>query len=360
MLLAMILLVDVGARALAATVTEVPAFLRGDVALGYRYDRTWGGLEEAGDPGTANAWVGSRRIETHQVHYGAAFGVAPGAAIFADVLHDAWWGVSYDAWGSMHYDGATGGGSYSSAAVQLAATKATGAGIEGVWIGAKGTPFSEAFPKRPSRATWLIEGAVRTPNEAASRYVVLEPGAEGQVATRGAGPGGVGLMLGSAFSSDLGRAEPYLSFRLVSEGATTVDLVSDAGQVLAEGVAIDPADTFSARVGAELVLGENSASGARTAIDLHASFEYASYATVPSGLYLPSVLVEGQDAQQAESLEPGLGLQLRLRPFTYLDIALHGDLAYHLPSRAEQYYPVYTGPDTLRLDAGLDLTVRVR
>jgi hypothetical protein len=235
-----------------------------------------------------------------------------------------------------------------------------GSGVGGVWIGAKGTPFSEAFTRRKNPFTWLLEGAVRTPNET-NQLVVVTPNTEGGLSTHGAGPGGVGLRVASTTSARRGRTEPYLRLAYEENLPHEIDVMADTGEVLARNVTVDPANRLDAVVGAELIAGENEQSGARTAFDLHLGAGWQSYQDIPTGLELPAVLIpDAGVVQQAEAMELGGGLGIDVRFMRYLEWDLYGDVRYHFPQRIESPYPVYTGGDTLHIAAGTRLTIRVR
>lgn len=339
--------------AAAATVTEIPPFLRGDVELGYTYDRLAGSLEERGDEG--DVVVAQRALQEHALSYGVVFGAGPGVAVVVRAPHYLTSSVSYDELGQMVYDPSTGSGTYQDAISGTPGVAVSGSGLGGVWLGVRGTPFSEAFVKRQNRATWLLEGAVRTPD--ASNFWTLADGKE-----RGAGPGGTALRIHSAFSTTFGSSQPYLLGTWTAEGPRTVDLYGTDGAKLASGVEIDPANTAHLRTGVEVLASENAASGGRTAFDMHVDVNYATWSTVQSGTYLPLVLEDGrsQAVQQAEAMEAGAGIGLSWRPMAFMQLDLYGDFAWHMPQRIEHPYPVYTGEDTLHLTAGSRLTVRIR
>lgn len=364
--------------AAAATVTDVPTFLRGDVWFGYTYDRLAGGLTEVdysqatANPDGVRQDVGDRRIELHQLHYGGAFGVGPGVAIYLDIPHDVSEMVTFDRWHDMVYAPSTGSGTYMGSAEQAAQTMADGGGIEGVWIGVRGTPYSSAFKTRPSLVTVLLDGAIRTPNADHSFWVIQET-ADSGYGTRGAGPGGLGLRLRSAFSTHVGAGEPYIVGTYFYEGPSTVDLTKDDGTTINKNAVVDPGDGVALRFGTETRIAENTNSGMRVSLDMHANAVYTGAGNVPTGVYLPGVLIDDVNVltqedgssnigvvQTSESLETGVGLDLCIRPFQYMQLDLRGDVAYHLPQRVESPYPEYTSGATYHMQAGADLTVRIR
>lgn len=338
----------------AAVVTEVPPFLRGDVTVAYSYDRLAGALVERGDDGE-EVEVADRVLSEHMLRYNVTFGVAPGAAVFVELPHYVSSTVSYGTLSEMIYDPSTGSGTYVGTNPGTPGTYVQGAGLGGIWIGARGTPFSEAFPKRNNRATWLLEGAFRT-GDGSNYWTVNEEG------KRGAGPGGTAFRLNTAFSTTFGNSAPYIQGIYQGEGKRT-QVVTDADSVTGGAeVEIDPANFGKLVTGVEVLAGRNPANGSVLVFDLHLDVTYTGYGYVPSGHYLPNVLASnsGQPVLQSEQLEPGAGLAVHWRPFENLQIGLNGDAAYHLPQRLEYPYPVYTASDTLRLDLGASVKVRFR
>jgi hypothetical protein len=338
--------------AAAATVTEIPPFLRGDALVGYTYEGLSGSLVEPAVDGDAE--IARRSLTDHRLRYGVSFGAAPGVAVFLELPHYVNSSVSYADASTMVYDPASESGTYIGTPDADPGTYVTGGGLGGVWVGVRGTPWSEAFTSRSNDVTWLLEGAIRTKDP--SNFWTASAG------ERGAGPGGTALRLHTAFSRAFGASEPYVSATLVSEGKLTADVVDESGAVIAQDVALDPSNTARLRFGVESTASSNDASGARLAFDVHGEVAYASWATLPSGVYLPNVLAgaAGQPVQQSEALQGGAGLAIHWRPMAYMQISLFGDAAYHLPQRVESPYPVTTGLDTIAYRAGSELTVRVR
>ena len=348
------------AAAHAATVTDLPPFLRGDVTVSYTFDRLQGSLNQHGTLPADDQEVGSRVINAHVMRYAAAFGVAPGAALLIEVPHTLHQAVDVSDWSKMVYDPATGTGSYLNTGTEEATTITRGNGIQGVWIGAKGTPFSQGFSTRRNRVTWLVEGAVRTPSKE-SWFAIAEPSTTGGIGTRGAGNGGVGLRIASTASMTRGKTEPYLRLAYEDNLPTTIDILADDGRPIWLNCEIDPANRVDGVVGAEFIVGENATSGSRSSIDMHLSTAWESYEDVPTGTELPSVLLpEAGLFQKAESLEVGGGLGLDVRFMRYLSWGLFGEVRYHLSQRIESPYPVYTGGDTIHIIAGSQIQIRVR
>ncbi|MBM4367958.1 MAG: hypothetical protein FJ102_17225 [Deltaproteobacteria bacterium] len=346
----------------AASITELPPFLRGDVVIGYQYDRLAGSLSEHGLSADDDVEVGKRAVQSHDMSYGLAFSVAPGAALTVRIPHTLHKSVGVSEWSQMVYDPATETGTYVGTATEADATSSEGSGVQGVWIGAKGTPFAEAFATRRNRATWLVEGALRTPSANNNWYTITEPGpVDGAIGERGAGEGGLALHVGTAASTSFGASEPYLALSWTDTLATEIAITADDGSVIDGAAEIDPGGVFDARFGTELVAGKNDASGARTAFDLHVRGRYTGASKIPTGTELPAVLVpDAGIVQQAESMELGAGLALNLRFFKYMELDLYGDGLYRLPQRIEHPYPVYTGGDTVHVITGANVVIRVR
>ncbi len=323
----------------ASTVTEIPTFLRGDVAIRYGWDHTSGRLAERADPEVV---VGNRALDTHLLYYSVVFAPGPGIAVYAELPHYVAENVSYSEAQSMVYDPATESGTYVGTDPMDPGTYVSGSGLDGVWIGLRATPFSEAFTGRNNRATWRVDLAYRT-------------GSEKNLWTGGAGDGAPAFRLGSAFSTSVNTTQPYLVGDLT--WYTAKDRELEAGTVT-----VDPGNRLDLRTGAEFVAWEQSASGAAFMVDLHLGFAYQAAGRIPSGYYLPSVLDDSQETgvQTSEFLEGGGGLSLVWRPMTTLQFKLGGDLRYGIPRRIESAYPVYTGGDTLHAALGSELTVRIR
>jgi hypothetical protein len=338
--------------AAAASVTELPTKFRGDVTLGYAYDRLAGPLVETpleGDP----VEIATRAVQDHQLRYGFTFAAGPGIAVYAEIPHSVGNSVNYTSPRTMVYEPTSQSGTYVGTNVGADGAAIEGKGVSGVWLGIKGTPWNEEFRTR-NGVTWLVEGALRTP-DSSNLWTVTN-------GTRGAGPGGTAYRLHSAWSQTNGASSPYLAVTWTHENLLSVDTFAQDGTQLASGVQVDPADSLRIRFGTQNTASSNEASGALLRFDLRATVDYASDARVPGGIFLPNTLAttEGQSVQAAESLEGGAGLAILWRPMTYLEMNLHGDAAARLPQRIEHPYPVRTGWDTLHANVGLDMTVRVR
>jgi hypothetical protein len=334
----------------AAEITELPPFLRGDLALGYAFEHEGGSLTEAGER------VGSRAGQEHRLVYSGVFSAGPGVAVFFELPQVVSSSLSFPEAHEMVYDPALERGTLLGTDDLGAIDPIKAKGAEGLWIGVKGTPFSEAFVKRGNRATWLIEAAFRTRTRG-NFYTLNEDG------TRSAGIGGGGTRLGMAFSTTRHISQPYLAFRYTRSRTLDPATLYDAeGNVLDSAAVLDPADTIEIKTGTEIVVHDDAESQSRFAFDLRLCFGYATWQTVPSGLFLPSVLDENRDvvATESEYTWGGVGLGLKHQAFEYMAWSLGGDVNYIAPHSVEHLYAVDTGPDTLQITGWAGVRVMIR
>ncbi|MCP4804678.1 MAG: hypothetical protein GY913_33975 [Proteobacteria bacterium] len=330
------------APVLAADVTEVPPMLRGDISVGYTADLSRGSLVEPVD-GT-DVTVGKATHEAHIIDVGARFAVAPGAALYVNIptyALDRW---TYKEFNLAGFDPTLELGSMASGELAAEDLVNSGSGAAGVWLGAQGTPFSEAFAKRGNKSTWLLDVGFRT-KDSTNFYTVAADG------TRGAGNGSGAFRLTNAFSTTKGQSEPWLQATWTRQGTT------EAG-----GVLVDSANQIAVRTGVEVTTFHNPVTEARFSMDFRMGFAYNAWADVPSGTYLPSVMTstEGTLVTMSEYSTVSGGLGLYWRMFQYGRVDLFADATYILPHRVEHPYPVYTGFDTFGVTTGAKLTALIR
>ncbi len=340
-----------------AEVTKLPPFLRGDLEVSYQMALTGGTLSE-GDVDVARS-----NYEEHRIHYGGAFGVAPGAAVFVEMPSYLRARQSYADANEMIFDPNTEQGSMATGSTLEGETVIEGEGFGGVWIGARGTPFSEQWTGWGNRATWLLEVAVQTA-DSTDWWSTSEEG-------RGAGPGGPSVKLRTAFSKDTGTVEPWFnatadlrSWNYVTLQDTDGENVNDAWQEAHDGAVpkVYPSKTMGADVGIEITTSESAERASRSAIDLHLGFDYHTWADVPSGLYLPDVLPSSQGTlvTQSEYMTAGAGLGIYFQVMDYLKFDLAADVDYVTPHRLEHPYQVSTGADTIALGAMFQMEILIR
>jgi hypothetical protein len=230
----------------------------------------------------------------------------------------------------------------------------SGSGLEGVWLGIRGTPFSEAFKRRKNMATWLLEGAWQSADETNFWTV-----ANGQ---RGGGPGGSAWRVRSAFSTTHGISNPYLDFTWTTRRPFRADLTALDGSLLGTRVELNPADEISVLAGTELCAHDNPAAHTRFLIDLRLGYAYHSWRTMQSGLLLPSILSssEGLAVTESEYQSWSGGLGFIWQTFQYMQLNLRGEASYLTPHRIEHPYPVRTGADDVAVGVSFGMKVMVR
>lgn len=347
------MLLLLGLSAHAAQVTDVPPFLRGDVSIGYQLEFQTGGLQEQGADGMVD--VGRMTRDAHTLNVGGVFGAGPGVAVYFDVpvtLADTTrWSDAQE----MIYDPNLGAGSMANGALLAESPTITGKGAQGVWLGVRGTPFSETlWPNRNSQTTWLLDVGMQT-RDSTNYYTVGDDG-------RGAGTGARALRIRSAWSTQLGSANPYLDATYLRRGTTVVDLRDSSGAVVTAGAQVLNADRMSLRTGIEVTTGANETTQAEFRADFRLGVDYTTWQDIPSGLNLPSTLgsTEGKLVTMGEYSTVSLGLGFYWRMFKYARLDLVGDVHYVMPHRLEHAYLAQTGPDTLFVNGGAKLTILFR
>lgn len=334
----------------AVEVTHIPPFLRGDVQVGYALDLQGSTLIEEGDA------VGRIAQEQQRMRYAAVFGVAPGAAVFVELpsyLRDR---VSFADGREMAWEPTQERGDLSSGAPLSEQPVYEGRGFGGTWVGLRATPWSEELLEgRGARSTWLVEFGYRF-QDRSNFWTVDDSG------IRGAGPGGPGTRGRLSFSTSRGVSRPYISGGYTKNGWFQTDLYSSEGELVTPGAVVSPRSSADVLTGVELTPYDDAERGASFTVDLRLGWGYQSWAEVPSGIYLPSVLptTDGTLVVSSEYSTFKTGLGLYYRPFTYLKFDLVGDVAYAMPYKLEQPYEVYTGYDTLIFSGALQLEILIR
>jgi len=334
----------------AAEVTDLPPWLRGDIVVDYGFQHTAGSLYEGSER------VGSSTFEQHTVTYQGVFSAGPGVGVFFELPQHLSTRLAFPEANQMVFDPSTGQGTMLETEPIEGLDPIKGKGTDGVWLGIKGTPFSEAFESRGNRATWLIEAAVRTRSD--NNFYELD---EGEL--RGAGNGGGGTRLGMAFSTTRNISQPYIAFRYTrARTLSDVTLYDETGETLGSGVELEPADDIWIRTGAEIVAHDNPEAFSRFSIDLRLGFGYTTWQSAPSGLYLPSVLSTSRQvpATESEHTWASAGVGFYHQAFQYMKWKLVADLTYMSPHEIEHHYPIVTGTDTLDLSLGGGIEILIR
>jgi hypothetical protein len=334
----------------AAEVTDLPPWLRGDMVIDYGFQRQAGSLYEGSER------VGSRSFEQHSLHYQGVFSAGPGVALFFELPHHLSARLAFPEANEMVYDPSTGQGTMIETEPIEGLDPITGKGTDGLWLGIKGTPFSEAFEKRGNRATWLLEAAFRT--RSSNNFFELDEAGE-----RGAGIGGGGMRLGMAFSTTKNISQPYIAFRYQRNPVLDeITLYDETGASLGGGFELQPADQISIRTGTEIIAHDNPEAHSRFSIDLRLGFGYNTWQSVPSGLYLPSMLSTSLDvpATESEYTWASAGVGFYHQAFQYMKWKLLAEATYIAPHQIEHHYPIETGTDTLDITLGGGIEIMIR
>ena len=334
----------------AAEVTEIPPRFRGDVEIGYRYDRQHSFLYEE----TEN--VGSATAVDHLLTYEGTFAVWDGIAVWVELPHYASQQIAYADTHVMMFDPNDETGTMVGTDPDPSPPTISGAGPGGVWVGAKGTPFSQTlFDERPDRLTMLLEAGYRFADRT-NFYTTNDQG------HRGGGPGGAGWRASAAFSTTHRSTDPYLKFLYEHDLAIVQDVKDDSGTVLAADATVNPADNLEALAGAEVRVYRNDESGASLDLDFFLRVGYATWQDVPSGIYLPFVVApsDGQVVTQSDMLYGRGGVGVDWEVFEYVEWDVAGEAGTRTAHRLEYPYDVSTGVDSFDYAITTSITIRIR
>ena len=337
----------------AAELTYIPQLWRGDITVGYGYGWERGHLVEPDpDPAIEDHRVALQMMNEHFITIGAMGTILPGVAVGFEVptwiAHEyVWTGASTMTYDPVSQEGTMLGGN------PLDEVSRSGNGPGGTWLFLRTTPFNEVFENRANRTTWMLEAAYRTAD--ATHFQMTED-------ELGVGNGSTAWRLTSAWSTQYGNSQPYLSTTFLAQRDTNVDLSDSAGVMTTPGALLDNPRRFSAVTGVEVHTFQNPTTRAWFAVDFNLGFDYQSAGDVVSGAYLPSIMrtTEGKAVEMSEFSVVHGGMGLYWRMFRYAKLRMWGDVGYVMSHRVEAPYPILTGPDTMRIQAGVDLTMMVR
>jgi hypothetical protein len=320
----------------AADITNQPDALKADVSLTTDFRRQNFGLDEQGED------VGGVTINQQQVGLRAEVGLVTGVSAFLAFSGSTGHEFQYTNPRTMGWDPKADEGSLRNGLpVEDGVDAVTGSGMLGVWMGLRGTPFSE---NRGAKTTWLLEGALRTPD-----------GTNIYNGT-GAGDGGSALRLASIFSTTRGITHPYISAVFTNSKAFSTTLEGDTE------IEFKPANTIDMTAGAEFDTWGDAATGRSLSLEGRMFFNYTAPALIPTGLYLAEVLpgTENSPITSAEYSSFGTGFALHYRPIREMQIDMNVDIAWPTPHRLEHPYPVTTSIGSSLLSAGLSVTYLYR
>lgn len=333
-MLSLLLLAPLSA-ATAADISEQPEFLKGDVGLVYAFQGTNYGLSESAES------VGTVTSQAHQMGLRAEFGVAPGTSAFLHLSGSPSTRIGYEDPRTMGWNPKEDEGSLlNGLPIEDGLDPYSGGGFEGVWLGVRGTPFAQ---DRGARATWLIEGAIRTP-DGSNLY------------TRdGSGDGSTALRLSNVFATSRGGSHPYIA-------ATYTSTRPYSTEEMEEEEVFDPSNSIDMVSGIEFDVWQDLSTGRHISLEGRVFFGYNSPATIPSGLFLPSVLpgTENDPVTSAEYSEFGVGFGAHWKPIAEMKVDFSLDLGWPTPHRIESSYPVYSAFNSRSIAAGLSISYLYR
>jgi hypothetical protein len=340
--------------AFSADVTEIPPFLRGDIGIGYSVTAIPDRLFEDNQP------VGRRRSIDHMMDYSGTFGFAPGFALSLSLPHYASSRIRFFDSQRMVYDPNLGTGTMIDTDPLSADPEIHGIGAGGTWITVAATPFSETtFAPRGDQITWLIRLGYQFKDNTA----IWTHNDNGK---RGAGPGSPGLLIESFFSTTNGMSQPWIGVSWDKRFPFEADIQDENGKSLATDLTIQSASSviLSTGLSIEALNIPSFADGLGTAIiiDPRVRFGYHSWADVPSGVSLPSVLSISQNSivTQSETSSLWAGFNFKWRIIRYLDWDTNLDMGTPFARQLEHPYDVTTGMGKLGWEIGTGLTFRMR
>jgi hypothetical protein len=324
--------------ALAAELTTLPPAMTGDASLSYRTNQSRMVLEEGGSK------VGGVLEADHVITVGGVFSVLDDLAVAVEIPIHPLTRISYTNSHLMGWDPTRGEGTYLGTEPD-SASSLEGKGLDGVWLGLRGTPLSEA---RGQQATWLLDLSFRTPHASKNFWV-------GTNKARGAGVGAAAQRLTATFATTRGIAHPYLQIVLLRQGSLEVEL--DDGTFT-----VQPEKSATMGAGTEFFHYKDPASGNEIHSDFRLGFGYHTDATYPSGTWLPHVLpaTAGQTTLKGEhtSVSGTAGLIWRFLPEAKM--ALRGGMGWLSPTRLEDAYPIYTDASSFTWNVNVGVTYEIR
>jgi hypothetical protein len=324
--------------ALAAELTTLPPAMTGDASLSYRTDQSRVVLEEGGTS------VGGVQEVDHVITVGGVFSVLDDLAVAIEIPIHPLSRISYTESHLMGWDPTRDQGTYLGGSSERA-SNLEGKGMDGVWLGLRGTPLSEA---RGQRATWLMDLSLRTPHASKNFWV-------GADKARGAGVGAAAQRLTATFATTRGIAHPYLQVILLRQGALEVELEDGT-------FTVQPEKAATMGAGTEFFHYKDAASGNEIHTDFRLDFGYHTDGTYPSGTWLPNVLpaTAGQTTLKGEhtSVSGTAGVIWRFLPEAKM--ALRGGLGWLSPTRLEDPYPIYTDASSFKWNVNVGVTYEIR
>lgn len=370
-LLAALAALALAGPAVAGDLTSVPTMHRGDVFAGYLGGIDLVEIQDRTDPSASMTGVGRYDRHQHGMAIGGTFTVYHGMAVRLSlpiVFHDRLeWGWANDLLYDPDFDrpSAVGAPGLSEELLDGSPSSRVRNGFGDIGLGFRIVPFAEqGVPGRVGPASLAVDFDVLVPS-GGSPDKVRDNG------TTGPGAGGAQVRLGLSASRRLGSGEPYLSVVYLHRAPYKVDLSSAQRVPSTEGdedglTALDPADEFTLRFGAEIIALDEPEQDASVRLDVSAALIYRAPWEISSGTRLAAPLEPtlGHRARTGEHVKVEAGLGLRIRPKSQVELRVDfagGWLSPHTLERVDaSTYTVQTGPGSFELRWGMGALVRLR
>jgi len=370
-LIAALVALAVAPTAHAGDSTSVPTMHRGDVYAGYVGGIDLVEIQDRADPTATLVGVGRYNRHLHGVAIGGVFTVYHGIAVRLSlpiVFHDRLeWAWANDLLYDPDFDRPTAVGApgLSEELLDGSASSRVRNGFGDIGLGFRIVPFAEqGVPGRVGPASLAFDFDVLLPS-GGNPDKVRDNGSSGP------GAGGAQVRLGLSASRRLGGGEPYLQVVYLHRAPYSVDLSSaqlvPSTETDDEGLTrLDPADEFTLRFGAEIIILDVPEDDSSVRLDIGAAMIYRSPWEVSSGTRLAAPLdpTVGHRARAGEHVKVEAGLGLRIRPKSQVELRIDfagGWLSPHALERVDtSTYTVQTGPGSFEMRWGMGALVRLR
>jgi len=319
-----------GHSAHAGTFTDAPGALQGDIAIRHQFQMSRDSIYQE------ESLVGARNLAQQTSSLVMRIGLVD--FMSADIrLPMGSEILTFSNIYEMKYDPLSQTGSYLDTP-EIEDVTRTGNGLQGTELALNFYPFhTKIYSNRGDTGNWQM-GIVYRTGDKSNFYTVDESG------SRGSGIGASGFGIQTAFSNKNKHVEPYLVMKAVRSNSFTADVRSDDGTLYAAAETFSPANTVDIRGGTEFYLKDDVALASYITLDLFGAYRYQSFQSIPSGIYLPSILESTQDTiiTQTElvSIQGGIGTNVQVNSLYAL--RLSGQAGIASPQRIEHIYEVNT------------------
>ena len=320
----------VGNTVQAGTFTDAPGALQGDIALRHQFQMSNDSIYQE------DKLVGDRSLSQHTSSLVMRVGLVD--FMSADIrLPIGSEKLSFSNIYEMKYDPLSQTGSYLDTPGIEDITR-TGNGLQGTELALNFYPFhTKIYSNRGDIGNWQM-GVVYRTGDKSNFYTVDDSGA------RGSGIGASGLGIQTAFSNKNKHVEPYLVMKALRSNPFTAEIRGDDGTLYEADETFSPANTVDIRGGTEFYLKDDVALASYITLDLFGAYRYQSFQSIPSGIYLPSILESTQDTiiTQTElvSIQGGIGTNVQINSLYAFRVS--GQAGFASPQRIEHIYEVNT------------------